>query len=129
MAEIHQRHKESLETQEELLNEMEAVNRMTEREKKVEEEKRKMRERELQTQVSINCLFLKYENSLGGFPTSSAGHTAHNEYARSQVKLESLSKRTKSDDDDVVDIFACLAHYLAHSEFRVRSEDRLEIRV
>jgi hypothetical protein len=26
-------------------------------------------------------------------------------------------------------IFACLAHYLAHSEFRVRDEDRLEIRV
>jgi hypothetical protein len=26
-------------------------------------------------------------------------------------------------------IFACLAHYLEHSEFRVRGEDRLEIQV
>ena len=52
MSEVRKRHEESLKTQEELLNEMEAVNRMTEREKKVEEEKRKLRERELQTQIT-----------------------------------------------------------------------------
>ena len=53
MLRVREQHKESLISQEELLNEMEAVNRMTEREKKVEEDKRKMREKELQTQVSI----------------------------------------------------------------------------
>ena len=53
MLRVQEKHKESLESQEELLNEMEAVNRMTEREKKAEEEKRKMRERELHTQVNI----------------------------------------------------------------------------
>ena len=57
MLRVREQHKESLISQEELLNEMEAVNRMTEREKKVEEEKRKIREKELQTQVSIMFVF------------------------------------------------------------------------
>jgi hypothetical protein len=43
------------------------------------------------------------------------------------VTLENLSKRTKS--DDVVDNFCLSCTFLAHSEFRVRDEDRLEIRV
>jgi hypothetical protein len=33
------------------------------------------------------------------------------------------------EQENEVTIFACLAHYLAHSEFRVRDEDRLEIHV
>ena len=49
--------------------------------------------------------------------------------AFSLVEIREFEQETKSDDDDVVDNFACLAHYLAHSEFRVRSEDRLEIHV
>ena len=57
MLRVREQHKESLISQEELLNEMEAVNRMTEREKKVEEEKRKIREKELQIQVSMMFVF------------------------------------------------------------------------
>ncbi|XP_046839563.1 trichoplein keratin filament-binding protein-like [Xenia sp. Carnegie-2017] len=48
---IRKQHEESLESQEALLNEMEAVNRMTQREKKHAEERKRFRERELQTQI------------------------------------------------------------------------------
>ena len=36
--------------------------------------------------------------------------------------LESLSKRTKCDDEDVLNIFCSSAHYLAHTVFRVSDD-------
>ena len=74
MLRVQEKHKESLESQEELLNEMEAVNRMTEREKKAEEEKRKMRERELHTQVNILSvgIYLQCQKH-SGYSKSAAG--------------------------------------------------------